>query len=162
MAKIQDRKYGRRDGGYTRLFGIADLGALMSKIHATTISGGCQLENMIWERVPNKIDNLDDFIEHQISHDELDTVFVASKQQVKKCRWFDTELEPDFMVIKSFKIYAIEVKDGDTFDTKKSQGEQDNMTRFTHEVSANAPYVFETIMCSFNAKNKEKKAKKEN
>ena len=32
MALLSERKEGRSDGGYTRLFGISELGALISQV----------------------------------------------------------------------------------------------------------------------------------
>lgn len=155
MAKISERKPGRKDGGYTRLFGIPELGALISQVQATTISAGTELEKMIWERVPYKVENLNHFIEHQESRRNPDRMYVANKKAIKSCESFETELEPDFIAFKNVTCYVIEVKDGDTFDTKKAQGEQDTMTRFSLEVASNAPFKFKTIMCCFNAPSRE-------
>lgn len=127
----------------------------MSQSHATTIAAGNELEKMVWERVPHKIDNLTEFVESQQSVRERNKVFVANKKQVKACELFDSELEPDLIAFKHLTCYIIEVKDGDTLDTKKAQGEQDTMTRFSHEVANNAPYMFKTIMCCFNADSRE-------
>ena len=47
MVRIEDSKPGRRDGGYARLFNDADIGALVSRVHATSIRAGTELEHII-------------------------------------------------------------------------------------------------------------------
>jgi len=64
MALIENAKGRRKNqspSGYTRLFGICELGNLMSRIQGTVISSGTELEKLIYERA-TKIDNLDEFI----------------------------------------------------------------------------------------------------
>ena len=158
MALIRERKPGRIDGGYTRLaealFGIPKLGALFSQCHGTSISAGTELEKLIWERC-QQILNIDDFVANQRSQEAPDNVFVASKKQVKKCQLFDSEYEPDFVAFRGLNCFVIEVKDGDAFDTKKSQAEQDAMTRFGHAVAGAVPFRFKTYMCCWNAPDKQ-------
>lgn len=43
MALIKDAE-GRKDGGYTRLFGNEELGLLISKVQAAVITAGTELE----------------------------------------------------------------------------------------------------------------------
>ena len=47
MARLSERRPGREDGGFTRTFGDAGLGALLSRTHATSISAGTELEKKI-------------------------------------------------------------------------------------------------------------------
>ena len=60
--KISNAK-GRNDNnsGYSRVFGNQALGKLVSKVQATVISNGSELERMIVAR-SQTIDNLDEFI----------------------------------------------------------------------------------------------------
>ena len=84
MALIEKAK-GRRDGqspsGYTRLFGIPELGYFMSRIQATVISAGNELENLIWERV-TRIDDLDSFLTKALNSGD-DEIYVARKNKLK-------------------------------------------------------------------------------
>ena len=49
---------------------------------------------------------------------------------------------------------VIELKDGDTFDTKKSSGELESMTTFANWISSNLGYKTNFYFCSFNQDNK--------
>jgi hypothetical protein len=55
MALISESE-GRKDGnsGFARLFGNAELGALLSSVHAAVIRGGYELENALREAVDAK------------------------------------------------------------------------------------------------------------
>lgn len=61
MAKIRDRNPKDPSGRYKRLFGIPQLGALITKVHSASISAGRELERMIRDRV-NSIEELDAFL----------------------------------------------------------------------------------------------------
>ena len=80
MALIEKAK-GRKDGGYTRLFGNEQLGHLISRMQSTVISSGTELERTIKDKV-NLIDDLDSFLKREIMPDG---VFVADKRKVKSC-----------------------------------------------------------------------------
>ena len=76
MVRIVAGKSGRRDGGYARIFDDADLGALISRIHATSIRAGNELEHIIErESRENKtfIPDLDLFLANGV-----DGVFIAT------------------------------------------------------------------------------------
>ena len=59
MSKISNA-LGRKDGnsGYTRVVGNAELGQLLSRVQATVISNGNELERLITQRC-NLIENID-------------------------------------------------------------------------------------------------------
>ena len=154
MARIEDRQAGNPKGGYTRLLGVTDLGALISQVHATSISSGTELEKLIYERC-QQIDDLTQFINQDLSRKSPHQVFVASKAQVKACPLFSTQLEPDFVAFQYDTCYVIEVKDGDTFDTEKSAAIRDNLTKFTTEVAQASAFKFGFYLCGFNAETKE-------
>ena len=139
MALIKNAK-GRRENetpsGYTRVFGIPEMGQLMSRVQATVISSGSELEKMIYERA-TKIDDFDKFVVSGLNEPKAG-IWVASKKQIKKSKVIHSKYEPDFVAFDLIKrvCYVIEVKDGDTFDTKKSGGEHTTLHNFTNDISS--------------------------
>ena len=65
MALISDSKPKERSGAYDRLFGIPELGLLISRIQSSVISSGSELERLIIDKVQH-IDDLDRFLEQEI------------------------------------------------------------------------------------------------
>ena len=153
MVKIEDSRPGRRDGGYARLFNDPDIGALSSRIHATSIRAGTELEHIIKREAEGNstlIDDLDAFLGNG-----NDGVFLADKAAVKASRRISfSEAEPDYLVFVRDGVerlcYVVELKDGDQFDTKKSSGEVASLTRFSTEVGSTLPYQTVIRICSFN------------
>lgn len=54
---IEKSNQGRKDGVYSRLLGDSNLGALISRIHATSINAGAFLENCIVSIAPTIREN---------------------------------------------------------------------------------------------------------
>lgn len=168
MARVENAKAGRADGGYTRVLGNADLGALVSKIHATSISAGTELEKIISEQHGHLMTEaqLGEFLSNQLAPN----TYLIDKKILKKHikPLIKSTAEPDFLivVIKDSKIYVVELKDGDTFDTKKVAGEVASARDFSallrtyllqHQLSFNnQAYVVEVKFCSFNQSDKQK------
>ena len=127
----------------------------MSRIQGAVISSGNELEKLIWERV-NRIEDLDNFLETTLQDGE-NKIFVATKNQIKKSQKINSQYEPDFLGFNPHqrKLYIIEVKDGDQFDTKKSAGEHSTLHNFRNDISSELPYSTEIYMCCFNARNKD-------
>lgn len=153
MAKIRDREPGRKDGGYTRIFDNEDLGALLSQMHATSISAGTELEKMVFV---NNVSNFDDFIDNIPS---TPGVYIANKKTVKKSKKYKTTTnEPDgiIFIIDNIKNQCniIELKDGDTFDTKKVEGEIEALKKFQRNISPKIPFVVNYFICGFNSRTK--------
>ena len=157
MALIENAK-GRRTNqspsGYTRLFGIASLGNLMSRIQGTVISSGTELEKLIWERVQQIID-LDDFISTALNRPMVG-IWVARKQQIKNSKSIRSKYEPDFLAFNPNNriCYVVELKDGDQFDTKKSSGEYSALHNFNNDISQAIPFSTHIYICSFNSATK--------
>ena len=131
MAKIRDRRPRDSSGGYERLFGIPELGALISCVQSAVISAGNELERMIFEMVEPTGD-LDEFLKDQSFPDG---VFIAPKAKIKKCRTLGfSGGEPDFLIFKRREgeqhCHVVELKDGHVFDTKKARIERINMQSF--------------------------------
>lgn len=150
MALIQDRP-GRRNGGYERLFGHAELGLLVSKVQGAVISAGTELERLL-RRQAACLDNLDAFL----AQDQMpEGVFLADKKQLKKSQILSASAaEPDFLVFRrrshSSRCHVVELKDGDTFDTKKASGERNALETFVGENARHIPFQVRFHICCFN------------
>ncbi len=156
MALIRDAKGRRKEqspSGYSRLFGDEQLGNLLSRVQGTVISAGNELEKLIIDRAKH-IENFDKFITNLDNRDS--GIFVSTKSQIKKSEIIHTHYEPDLLAfnLKKRICYVIEVKDGDTFDTKKAEGERVTLHKFVTDVSAVLPFSFKVYVCSFNAREK--------
>ncbi len=153
IRKAKGRGEDQSPSGYTRVVGDPQLGLLLSRVQSTVISAGTELERMIAERA-NRIDDFDSFITDLESREP--GIFVATKQQVKKSRIIHTTPEPDLLAFDLRKrvCYVLEVKDGDTFDTKKSAGERESLHKFVTEVSPRLTFSFQVRVCGFNARDR--------
>ncbi len=155
MALIKDRK-GRRDGGYGRLFGDTELGELISKVQAAVISSGTELERIIADKM-EKIEALDDFLTLDLMPDG---VFLAIKKQIKASEILGSEgSEPDFVIFRrrdnKQHCHLVELKDGDTFDTKKAAAERTQMYTFIRENAQHLSYKVSAHFCCFNQDSRE-------
>jgi len=150
MALIETRK-GRADGGYTRLFGDAELGRLFSRVQSAVIASGSELERFVIESA-DTLDDLDAFLDLDIVPEG---VFVVPKRALKKSTRLDyADVEPDFVVFerrgKRHHCYLIELKDGDTFDTKKAAGERASLHRFMNSISPYVQFSTSVHFCCFH------------
>ncbi len=151
MAKIRDRKTKDVSGAYKLVFGNAELGMLTSKVHATTISNGIELEKIIKSMVQN-VPDLDEFLRLDIMPDG---VFLATKKQIKDCQTLDSNnQEPDFLIFKrrgnKQHCHVIELKAGHAFDTKKASAERRALHGFVEKNGRNIPFIVSTHFCAFN------------
>lgn len=158
MSKIRNAK-GRTDNnsGYIRLFGNVEFGKLFSKAQATVISNGSELEKMILERT-QIIENLDLFIDETTNGLTINGIYTSPKKILRKSRYALKGYEPDLLIfiVESQRICkVIELKEGDSFDTKKSSGEQEHIAEFTLKFGSKIPFVADYFVCSFNQENKD-------
>ncbi|MBQ4472417.1 MAG: restriction endonuclease [Alphaproteobacteria bacterium] len=157
--KISDAK-GRQDenSGYVRVLGNFSLGQLISKIQATVISNGSELERIILSKT-NNIDNLEKFINNVVEGQQPNGVYVCQKKILKKSRYSIEKIDPDlliFIVQQKRICKIIELKDGDNFDTKKSMAEREHLEEFTLKFGSQIPFVAEYYICCFNQTDKGK------
>ena len=155
MAKIEESK-GRTDenSGYSRLFGNQKLGQLMSRVQATVIRTGNELEKLIERETPDEIKaNIEDIIHGQKSLSTIQVVFQAKMPPRGK----DRGEKADIVIFEHVQKRAIviELKDGDTFDTKKSSGELASMITFANWLAEQTNYKTTFYFCSFNQTDKE-------
>ncbi len=156
--KIENAK-GRKDenSGYIRLFNNVKLGQLLSKSQATVISNGNELEKIILSKTKN-IDDLDEFIDKATLAQIPDGTYVCEKKIVKKSPLTIPRHEPDLLVfvIEGKRVCkVIELKDGDSFDTKKSRGEREQLEEFAIKFGAKIPFVTDYYICCFNQDDKD-------
>lgn len=158
MPSIGDSNPGRRDGSYTRLFDDADIGAMLSQIHATSIRAGTELEKAIQKRAKDGqmlVPDLDAFL--ALSHN-FEGVFLADKRVIRKSRTISASAQPDYLVFDQRqgkrRCYVVELKDGDVFDTKKTDGEVDALNNFMQIAARRIEYSLEIRVCSFNQQDK--------
>lgn len=143
-------------GGYERVFNNQQLGELITKIQATVISNGTELERIILAR-SNVIDDVDAFIDDVTYGRQSEGIFVAPKKYVKKSWRTVPNIEPDiliFIVERNRICKIIELKEGCMFDTKKVKGEKENLETFTEKFGSKIPFVTEWYICCFNENNK--------
>ena len=155
MALIEDRTT-RKKSAYTRLFGIEQLGDLITKIHGTIISLGAELERDIYKNAPLKIECIDTFLENTKEHGTAG-VWIASKKQIKKSKCISESYEPDFLgfdVLNNI-LYIFEVKEGHQFDTKKASGERKTLHSFSKSVSPKVPFKTRIYISCFDVDTKE-------
>ena len=155
MAKISDSK-GRSDenSGYFRLFGIQALGKLTSRVHSAVIRTGNDLERLIKAETPDAlIAKLENILAGQKTFNSIQVVFQAKMPPRGKERGE----RADIVIFNHGKQKAIviELKDGDTFDTKKASGELASMTAFASWLTEELGYETDFFFCSFNQNNKE-------
>ena len=161
--RIRNSK-GRKDGnsGYTRAIGNDELGKLMSRVQATVISNGTELEKMIIQR-SNVVKDIEEFIDNVTYGNIDDGVYLCQKKTIKASKRYSVDgikgIEPDlliFIVERKRICKVIELKDGDSFDTKKSQGEREHLEKFSTIFGARIPFVTEYYICCFNQEDKER------
>jgi hypothetical protein len=150
MALIENRK-GRDDGGYTRLFGDPLLGHLFSRVQSAVIASGGELERFVIDH-SSTIDDLDAFLDLDVVPEG---VFVAPKRLLKKSKLINyADVEPDFVVFerrgKRHHCYLIELKDGDTFDTKKAASERHSLHKFMNAISPHIRFSSSIHFCCFH------------
>jgi hypothetical protein len=109
ISNARGRGENETPSGYERLFGNRQLGMLMSKVQSAVISTGNELEGMLASQIK-------------------DTKGISIQKINKENRVFKGikdghDIIIDCVVEKNGKFMLIEIKDGDTFDTKKVAGE---------------------------------------
>lgn len=154
MPKIADSK-GRSDenSGYARLFGNQQLGQLMSRIQATVIRTGNELEHILEQETPDELKaNLEDVLAGQNTYSTIQVVYQAKMPPQGKHRGEKADIV--FFDHSHKNAMVIELKDGDTFDTKKSSGELESMTTFSNWITSTFKYETNFYFCSFNQDDK--------
>lgn len=158
MAKICDAKVKTSSGGYNRVFNNDEIGRLMAKVQSTVISNGNELEKLILTKTQN-ITDLDKYLETFNKGEIGDGTYVCTKRILKKSSYKLDGNEPDFLVFvikpRSNQCKIVELKDGDSFDTKKASGEQEHLDAFNQHIGSKIPFISDYYVCCFNQNSKE-------
>lgn len=157
--RIEDQTGRNTNSGYGRVFSNNALGLLISKIQATVISNGSELERTLLSQT-NNISDLEKFIASIEADDGIypDGIYVCQKRVLKKSKYAVHGYEPDllvFLVQKRRLCGVIELKDGDAFDTKKAEVEKEHLEHFTKEFGIKIPFTTQYYVCCFNQDDKE-------
>ena len=158
MAKIRDAKPKNSSGGYLRLVKNSKLAEIFTKAQSTVITNGTELEKIISDQ-SQLMTNLDDFIKNVKLNKINQGSYLCTKRVVKNSRYKMDKHEPDFMVftVNDDKICnLIELKDGDSFDTKKSTAEFENLKQFMEHLVPQIPFMVKFFICCFNQDDKDK------
>jgi hypothetical protein len=148
MPRIHDSR-GRSDenSGYTRLLGNAELGHLLSRVQATVIRSGNELERLLSEHSNVRHVTVDHIMGQTfLPHDNIEIAF-EPRLLVR-----DVHIKSDILIADHPKrvCKVIELKDGDTFDTKKASGELASLSAFSEELNRQTGYQVTYHFCSFN------------
>ncbi len=157
MPNLRREKLGRPDGGAARLFNHPGLGSLISACHAGIIRAGNELESLIERHaVIMEEKQLTAFLSGEMKTG----VWLISKKLIKSRlkQELGVSNEPDFVmvIICETTCHVVELKDGDTFDTKKSDGEVNSLRAFAEALRRRLPsYMVYIKVVSFNATTKQ-------
>jgi len=158
MAKIRNSNPKKSSGGYERLLGNKELASIFTKAQSTVISNGTELEKIIAQRA-KKIENLDEFMEKVNSGQMEYGVFLCTKSVTKKSKYAHEKKQPDFLVFsiqpEGKVAHVVELKDGDTFDTKKSFSEMESLKAFKLHLGSKIEFRVDYKICAFNQLDKE-------
>ncbi len=136
MAKIENAKGREEGGGYERVFeGNKQLGHLMSRVHAASISSGIKLVSILKNQL-KFIDDLDEFLTWDMREEGAlmpEEIFIADRKMMQKCQTLDfAGLYPDFIIFKRIggkqECHLVEMKDGDAFGTQKASAARQDST----------------------------------
>ncbi len=155
MAKISESKgRGNENSGYMRVVGSAALGQLLSRIQVTVIRNGNELEHILKQQCP--------FYSVGAKLGAIPNLLDASKQvqvffSYKHERIGETSIVGDVTVVDHSQkvVHIVELKDGDTFDTKKSSGELESITILAKALATKLNYAARVHFCAFNQDDKD-------
>lgn len=159
MAKIKNANPKQNSGGYKRLVGNEKLADIFTRAQSTIISNGTELEKIISNKAV-LIKDLEKFIDDCDSGIITNGSYLCTKKVIKASKYRLEKHEPDFVVFTvdtAKKIcYVVELKDGDSFDTKKSTAEKQMLKAFVNHLAPLIPFRIKYYICCFNQPDKAK------
>lgn len=156
MARIRET-VGRADGdsGYARVFGDQVLGSLISRVHATAIRNGNELESILRSGCPIRATGLEERLSQPVLglSRRVEAYFQESLPAEDGAR----PTQVDVVVLDNTERTAlvVEVKDGDSFDTKKADGELGSLLRVARLLEERLRYQSNYAFCCFNQSDKD-------
>lgn len=162
MTRLSDaamKKKHKTSGSYGRLFDDEKIGLVMSDVQSTAIRNGNELEKLI-ERYSNPLTNNDtcNLIDEIESGTIQDGTYLLSKDSYRGTAIAIPNHEPDYLIVQAHgtnvKIFVVEMKDGDDFDTKKSNGELETLTACKDFIENNFEISTDYALCCFNQKSR--------
>ena len=154
------KKKHKTSGSYGRLFDDEKIGLVMSDVQSTAIRNGNELEKLI-ERYSNPLTNSDtcNLINEIKSGTIQNGTYLLSKDSYRGTAIAIPNHEPDYIVVRandtSIKIVVVEMKDGDDFDTKKSNAELETLTACKDFIENNFEISTDYALCCFNQKSRQ-------
>ncbi len=141
ISNAKGRKETETDSGYVRLTGNKQLGNLISRYHASVISSGNELESFLAVRLKKT--------------DGISIHNINKEKRVFKDIKHGHDIIIDCVVERDGKIMLIEIKDGDTFDTKKVAEEVESLLMVKNHIIKTRKLKEQDVSvhyCSFNAR----------
>ncbi|SRR6266545_7632608 len=134
------------DSGWARVFGHSQLGKLLSCVHVCSIRNDYELAELLWQSTPHK-STLSEIL---MGGTSAQPVKVATAKGIRRASR-DIPLI-DFLILDHERrdIAAVELKDGDTFDMKKANGELASARAFTEWLRPRVGYPVRYYFCAFN------------
>ena len=126
----------------------------MSRVQATVIRTGNELEHLIEQETPDRLKaDLENIFAKQKPKANIQVIFQARMPPSGRSRGE----KADIVIFEhsNKRAMVVELKDGDTFDTKKSSGELDSMITFAKWFEGNTGYLTSFYFCSFNQEDKQ-------
>lgn len=160
MTRLSDaamKKKHKTSGSYGRLFDDEKIGLVMSDVQSTAIRNGNELEKLI-ERYSNPLTNSDtcNLINEIKSGTIQNGTYLLSKDSYRGMAIAIPNHEPDYIVVRAndtnIEIVVVEMKDGDDFDTKKSNAELETLTACKDFIESNFAISTDYALCCFNQK----------
>lgn len=162
MTRLSDaamKKKHKTSSSYRRLFDDEKIGLVMSDVQSTAIRNGNELEKLI-ERYSNPLTNNDtcNLIDEIESGTIQDGTYLLSKDSYCGTAIAIPNHEPDYLIVQAHgtnvKIFVVEMKDGDDFDTKKSNAELETLTACKDFIENNFEISTDYALCCFNQKSR--------
>jgi hypothetical protein len=138
--------------------GSVALGQLLSRVQATVIRNGNELERMLKEQCPYysatvRMEDVTKKInEGLIDKENILQVFFAYKHETEG----EKSIIGNIIVVdhEDKIVHIVKVKDGDTFDTKKISGELVSLRTLSEALGRNLGYTARYHFCAFNQPDK--------
>lgn len=160
LSEAAMKKKHKTSGSYGRLFDDEKIGLVMSDVQSTAIRNGNELEKLI-ERYSNPLTNSDtcNLINEIKSGTIQNGTYLLSKDSYRGTAIAIPNHELDYIVVRAndtnIEIVVVEMKDGDDFDTKKSNAELETLTACKDFIENNFEISTDYALCCFNQKSRQ-------